>query len=199
MQLTAARFVCVQAQRILDTRLPGVGEDAFLRIQNPTCDALRQRRSIHVEHVLLTDALVPAAQQEAWLINVMAKVMVREEQVVALRGTQSRLHQLVSSRRPAVEHQLGAININYIRRTEPCRSGCRRASTEDLKGCRSAWHWILSVTALRTVKRPCTSSTGPLPTSPGSSAVRYRYSILRFRVGSSETIQTPARRRPLPK
>ncbi len=140
MQLTAARFVCVQAQRILDTRISVVREDAILGIQNPTCDALRQRRSIHVEHVLLTDALVPSAQQEAWIVNVMVKVMVREEQVVDLSRMQSRLHQLASSRRTAVKHQLGAININHVRRPKPRRRGCRRACTENVEGCVGVGH-----------------------------------------------------------
>ena len=64
-------------------------EDAILGIQNPTCDALRQRRTINVEHVLLTDALVPAAQQEARIVNVMVKVMMSEEQAVDLSRMQS--------------------------------------------------------------------------------------------------------------
>ena len=131
MQLTAARFVGVQTQRMLDARLPVMREDAFLRIQHTVRDALRQRRPVNIQHVLLPNALIPAAQQEAWIVNVMVKVMVREEQVINLGRMQPRLHQLVSSRRPAVKHQLGAININHIRRPEPCR----RASTEDVGVC----------------------------------------------------------------
>ena len=142
MQLTAARFVCVQAHRILDTRLPVMPEDAILCIQNHMCDTLRQRRSVNAEHVLLTDALVPAAQQEAWIVNVMVKVMVREEQAVDPSRMQSRLHQLVSSRRPAIKHQLAAVNISDVRRTKPRGRRGRCPGTEDAEGCVSVWHAV---------------------------------------------------------
>ena len=70
----------------------------------------------------------------------MVKVMVREEQAVDLSRMLSRLRQLVSSCRPAVKHQLRAININDVRRPEPRRREGRCPGTEDVKGCGNAWH-----------------------------------------------------------
>ena len=58
-----------------------------------------------LELVLLADALVPPAKEEAGIINVMVEVMVSEEEVVDLGGEQPRFEQLVSGGRPAVEHQ----------------------------------------------------------------------------------------------
>ena len=77
-------------------------------------------QAVHMPHI-----------QEARIVNVMVKVMVREKQVVNLRRMQPRLHQLVSSGRTAVKHQLRAVNINNIRRPEPRRSG--RARAEDVE------------------------------------------------------------------
>ena len=113
-------------------------EAALLSIQHTMRDALRQRRTVLVQHVLLADAQVLTAEQEAEIGNVVAKMMMREEQVVDLRRINPRLHQLVRSSRPAVKHKLSPVHVKDIRRPEPRGSRRRRACPKDVEGCGDA-------------------------------------------------------------
>src|SRR5438093_175050 len=70
----------------------------------PLGDSLGQRGAEDLQPVLATDALIPAAKQEAGVVDVVVEVVVREEEVVHLRGPQAGFDELVRGRRAAVEH-----------------------------------------------------------------------------------------------
>jgi len=65
---------------------------------------LRALLAEDLQPVLATDALIPAAKQEAGVVDVVVEVVVREEEVVHLRGPQAGFDELVRGRRAAVEH-----------------------------------------------------------------------------------------------
>src|SRR5207244_3222231 len=67
-------------------------------------DSLGQRGAEDLQPVLAADTLIPAAEQEAGVVDVVVEVVVREEEVVHLRGPQAGLDELVRGRRAAVEH-----------------------------------------------------------------------------------------------
>ena len=66
----------------MDSRVPIVGKDAFLFVKDGVSEALRWRRAVDIEGVFLADRLVPAAEQEAGVVDVVVEVVVSEEQVV---------------------------------------------------------------------------------------------------------------------
>jgi len=86
-----------------DAGLPIVREGAVLA-DEPLGDSLGQRGTEDLQPVLATDALIPAAKQEAGVVDVVVEVVVREEEVVHLRGPQAGFDELVRGRRAAVEH-----------------------------------------------------------------------------------------------
>ena len=80
----------------------------------------------------LPGRLVPAAQQEARVVHVVVKVVVREEEIVDLRRPEPGLDQLVGGGRAAVEHQVLAGHVHHVRRAEPLGRRRRGAGPEDV-------------------------------------------------------------------
>ena len=119
----------VLAQGVVDPRLPVVGEQAVFA-QDALGYPLGQVGAEDLELVLFADALVPAAKQEAGVVDVMVKVMVGEEEVVHLGGKQPRLDQLVGGSRPAVEHQQLLAQLQYVGTAEAGRRGGRGAGSQ---------------------------------------------------------------------
>src|SRR5262249_59767243 len=93
-QRPAAVHVDTLAEWMIDARLPVVGERAVLP-EDPLGERLRERRPVDLELVLLADALVPATEEEARVVDVVIEVMVREEHVVHPRRHDPHLDQLV--------------------------------------------------------------------------------------------------------
>src|SRR5256886_823682 len=120
--------VSALAMRCVDARFPVVNEGAVLAEQ-ALGDRLGQRRTIDAELILLADALVPATEQEAGVVDVVVEVMVREEQVVDARGQDTDLHELGRRRRAAFEHQILAAHVDG--RPPAIRRGRRSAGAED--------------------------------------------------------------------
>ena len=129
-QRAATVHVNALAQRCVDARFPVVNEGAVLSEQ-ALGDRLGQRRAIDAELILLADALVPATEQEAGVVDVVVEVMVREEQVVDARGQDTDLHELGRRRRAAVEHQILAAHVDGEGRPPAIRRGRRSAGAED--------------------------------------------------------------------
>ena len=92
------------AERVPDAGLPVMREGAALA-DEPLGDSLGQRGAEDLQPILAADALIPAAEQEAGVVDVVVEVVVREEEVVHLRGPQAGLDELVRGRRAAVEHR----------------------------------------------------------------------------------------------
>ena len=101
------------AEGVVDPGLPVVGEQPVFA-KDALGDLLGQIGAEHLEFVLLADALVPTAEEEAGIIDVMVEMVVGEEEVIHLCGKQSRLDQLVRRRRPAVEHQVLVSQFEHV-------------------------------------------------------------------------------------
>ena len=67
------------AERVVDPCDPVVGEYALLFVQDAVGDALGKGRSVDVQRVFLADRLIPAAEEEAGVVDVVVEVVVREE------------------------------------------------------------------------------------------------------------------------
>ena len=129
----AAVLMDLLAERVVDTGDPVVGEDAFLFVENAVGDALSKGRPIHVEGIFLTDRLIPAAEEEAGVVDVVVEVVVREEEVVDVGWPQTGLDELVGCRWSAVEHDLLAIHVGDICRAEAGGRRRRSAGAEDVE------------------------------------------------------------------
>ena len=102
------------AERMADACDPVVGEDAFLFVEDAVGDALGESRSVDVEGVFLADGLVPAAEEEAGIVDVVVEVVVGEEEVVDVGGPEAGLDELVGCGGSAVEHDLLAIDVGDV-------------------------------------------------------------------------------------
>ena len=138
------------AQRMVHPRLPVVREQPLLP-KDALGDLLREVGAEHLQLVLLADALIPAAEQETGIVDVMVEMVVREEEVVHLRGEESRLYQLVGSRRPAIEHQQLFAELEHVGTAESggCRCGRSGAQRVDFS------HFLTIVALNRVLKRYC--------------------------------------------
>ena len=121
------------AERVVDAGDPVVGEDALLFVEDAVGDALGESRTVYVECVFLADRLIPAAEEEAGVVDVVVEVVVREEEVVDVGWPQTGLDELVGCRWSAVEHDLLAINVGDICRAEAGGSRRRSAGAEDVE------------------------------------------------------------------
>ena len=75
----AAVLMDLLAERVVDASDPVVGEDPLLFVENAVGDALGESRTVYVEGVFLADRLIPAAEEEAGVVDVVVEVVVREE------------------------------------------------------------------------------------------------------------------------
>ena len=48
--------------------------------------AFGERGAVDLEYVFLADTLVPSAEQEAWVVDIVVEVVMREEEVVDFSG-----------------------------------------------------------------------------------------------------------------
>ena len=131
---SAAVLMDLLAERMVDTGDPVVGEDPLLFVQDAVGDALGKGRSVDVQRVFLADRLIPAAEEEAGVVDVVVEVVVREEEIVDVGWPQTGLDELVGRRGPAVEHHLLAIDVGDVRGAEAGWSRRRSAGAEDVEG-----------------------------------------------------------------
>ena len=131
---TAAVLVDALAEGVADARLPVVGEDAFVLVEDAARDALGEGGAEDLQVVLLAGALVPAAQQEAGVVDVVVEVVVCEEEVVDVGGPESCLDELVGCCGAAVDHHLLVADLQGERRAEAGGRGRRSACAEDVDG-----------------------------------------------------------------
>src|SRR5262245_2296572 len=103
--------------------LPVMHERAVLP-KDALGDGLGEGRPVDPELVLLADALIPATQQEAGVVHIVVEMMMREEKIVDFRRKEPSLHQFMGGSRAAIEHQMIAGNLEYMRRTKA--AGCWR-------------------------------------------------------------------------
>ena len=122
------------AERMIHPRLPVVGKEAVLP-DDTLGYIFGQVGAEYLELVFLADALVPAAKQEAGIVDIVVEVVVGEEQVVNLGREQPRLHQLVGSGRAAVEHQELLAQPENVGTAKPGGCGRRCASAEGIDVC----------------------------------------------------------------
>ena len=114
---------------MVDPGLPVVGEQAVFS-DDALGYLLRQVGAKHLKPVFLADALVPAAQEEAGIVDVMVEVVVSEKEVVDLGGKQSRFDQLVSGGRAAVEHEELVAQFEHVGAAKPCGSRSGRSGAQ---------------------------------------------------------------------
>ena len=69
------------------------------------------RRSVDAQGVFLADRLVPAAEQEAGIIDVVVEMVVGEEDVVDLSWKETDLDEFVCCGWAAVEHEFFAFDV----------------------------------------------------------------------------------------
>ena len=74
---------------------------------------LGEGRAEDLQTVVTACALVPAAEKEAGIVDVMVEVVVGEEQVVDLSRPEADLDQLVSGGGAAVKHEVLAVDLDY--------------------------------------------------------------------------------------
>ena len=129
----AAVLVDFLAERVVDPCDPVVGEDAFFFVEDAVGDPLGESRTVYVQRVFLADRLIPAAEEEAGVVNVVVEVVVREEEVVDVGWPEAGLDELMSRRGPAVEHDLLAIDVGDICRAEAGRRGSWSSGAEDVE------------------------------------------------------------------
>ena len=77
-------------------------------------------------------SLIPAAEEEAGIINVVVEVVMGEEKVVDLGGPEAGLDQLVGGCRAAVEHEVLPIEFYDEGRAKAVGGGCRGPGPEDV-------------------------------------------------------------------
>src|SRR5262249_30742780 len=94
-------------------------------------DRLREGGTPDAQLVLAADALVPAAEQEAGIVDVVVEVVMGEEQVIDAGGTDPRLHQLVGGGGAAVEHEVPVGHLDGEGGSPAIGGGSRRAGSED--------------------------------------------------------------------
>ena len=131
---SAAVLMDFLAQRMADAGDPVVGEDALLFVEHPVGDSFCESGAVNAQRVFLADRLVPTTKKEARVIDVMVEMVVREEKVIDIRRPQPRLHQLMRSRRPTIEHDLLTIDIRDVRRAEARGRGSWSSGAEDVEG-----------------------------------------------------------------
>ncbi len=90
------------------------------------------RRSVDAQGVFLADRLVPAAEQEAGIIDVVVEVVVGEEDVVDLSREETDLDEFVCCGGPAVEHEFFAFDVEDECRSEAGGCWVRSACSEDV-------------------------------------------------------------------
>jgi hypothetical protein len=131
-QHTAAIDVHLLAGGGVDPRDPVVCERADLLVEDAAGEFGRWGRPEDLELVRFTGRLVPAAEQEAGIVNVVIEMVVGEEEVVDLGWPETGLDQLVGGGRAAVEHHVLAADVDDVRRAEPLGGGCRGAGSQDV-------------------------------------------------------------------
>jgi hypothetical protein len=102
------------AERVVDPGDPVVTEGALVLVQDAVGHLLGQPRAENLELALLAGALVPAAEQEARVVDVMVEMVVGKEEVVDLGGAEASLDQFVGGGRAAVEHQVLATHFDDV-------------------------------------------------------------------------------------
>ena len=140
----AAVLVDALAEGVADARLPVVGEDAFVFVEDSARDALGEGGAEDLQVVFLAGALVPAAEEEAGEVYVVVEVVVGEEEVVYVGGPESCLDELVGCGGAAVHHHLLVADFESERGAEAGGCGCGRASAEDVDFCPFAGHNLSS-------------------------------------------------------
>ena len=113
---------------------PVVSEDAFLFVEDAVGDALGEGGSVDAEGVFLADGLVPAAEEEAWVVDVVVEVVVGEEEVVDLGREEAGLDEFVGSSGPAVEHDLFAVDVGDVCGAEAGGGWSGGAGADDVEG-----------------------------------------------------------------
>ena len=133
-QDAAAIDVDLLAGRGVDPGDPVVGERADLLVEDAAGELGRSAAArTPGARCALPARLVPAAEQEARVVDVVVEVVVGEEEVVDLGRPEAGLDQLVGGGRAAVEHQVLAADLDDVRRAEPLGRGRRRAGPEDVE------------------------------------------------------------------
>jgi hypothetical protein len=92
-------------QGVSDAGLPVVREGAGVA-EDALRERLGQRGSVHTQEILPADGLVPAREEKAGVVDVVVEMMVREEEIVDLRGHDAGLDELPGGGRTAVEHDV---------------------------------------------------------------------------------------------
>ncbi len=131
---TAAVLVDFLTERVADAGDPVVCEDAFLFVEDAVGDALGEGGAVDVESVFLADRLIPAAEEEAGVVDVVVEVVMGEEEIVDVGWPESGLDEFVGCGRSAVEHDLLAVDVCDVCGAEA--GGGRRggAGAEDVEG-----------------------------------------------------------------
>ena len=89
-KLAAAPAVGVDAQRMIDTGNKVVGESTVVFVDKPVGNSLGESGSVNLQVIFIVQALVPSGQQETWVVQVVVRVVMGKEQVVNLRGPETR-------------------------------------------------------------------------------------------------------------
>ncbi len=89
-------------------------------------EAFGGRWSVDAEGVFLSDGLVPSAEEEAGIVDVVVEVVVSKEDVVDLGREQSDFDEFVCCRGSAVEHEFFTFDV------------------EDEGGSEAEWCWVRS-------------------------------------------------------
>ena len=131
-EVAASVLVDALAERMADARLPVVGEDAFVLVEDAVRDALGERGAEDLKGVLLAGALVPAAEEEAGVVYVVVEVVMSEEEVVDVGGPEASLDELVGGGGAAVHHHLLVADLEGERGAEAGWRGCGCARAEDV-------------------------------------------------------------------
>ena len=91
-----------------------MGEEAAVLPQDVVGELLGGRRPVDLQPVLPAHALVPPAQQEAGVVDVVIEVVMCEEEVVDVGGPEPGLDHLVRGGGAAVDHDLLAGHFDYV-------------------------------------------------------------------------------------
>ena len=125
------------AEGMVYASFPVVGEQAVFA-EDAFGYPFREVGAENLELVFLADALVPAAEKEAGIVDVVVEVVVGEEEVVNLGGEQSGLDQLVRCCGAAVEHEEFAAELQDMGAAEPGGRGGGSSRAEGVDFC----HWL---------------------------------------------------------
>ena len=133
-QRAAAVYMDALAEWMADAGDPVVGEDAFLFVEDAVGDAFGECRAVDTEGVFLADRLVPAAEQEAGVVDVVVEMVMSEEEVVDLGRPEAGLDEFVGCGRSAVEHDLFAVDVGDEGGSEAGGGWRGGAGAEDVEG-----------------------------------------------------------------